>query len=601
MTQANPKTRYVTDLPEAISLAAENAGIPNAERDNLVVSMLSTDKGNAVISRYGDMTWDFSPYINNANWNAHKKVINWSSIPASFVEGAKSVVYSYWTYGTPGRKRPRATTICGTFAYLKWFVVWLKAHNIARFTDIRPLHCRTYAQSCIDRNVSASTKCHLLAVVELIYTFREKGADPMREHPWPGTNCRRLSGYLSSNRSLTPQTDIIPRPILQTLFERAEAALDEADSILSEVEENGGQFQHRNKAMIRLRNACYFILGITTGCRNHELASIEVNAATSTVHNGETYHWLRGASLKTYEGRTQWMMPEIGVRAVSVMERWSKPYRTKIKANLELLEADLERGDGTLPAPAKLQILAQLRADANRLFLGHGPNGNQITTLSSHSWGRQLVLFAKECNVDWPLAPHQLRRTFAAMAAHHALGDLRYLKHHFKHWSIDMSALYALNEKQEEELFDEVIATIRERKVSIMLNLLNPDTLLAGKTATHIQGYRKTIEITKMDRQALIEDTADKVHLRGTGHSWCLSAQKSCGGRGLYEKTYCAASGCKNALIPDYFAPVYKGLYDQLTELGAYADELGPGGRERVARDLAECKKVLVDFGIEVD
>jgi hypothetical protein len=175
------------------------------------------------------------------------------------------------------------------------------------------------------------------------------------------------------------------------------------------------------------------------------------------------------------------------------------------------------------------------------------------------------------------------------------------LKHHFKHWSIDMSALYALNRAQEEDLLDEVLTAMRERKAKIMQNLLDPSTLLAGGTASHIREYRKTIEITKLDRHALIEDTSEKVNIRGTGHSWCLATSPSCGGRGLYEKTHCAGSGCKSAAIPDYFEPVYRGLHQQMLELSEYAEELGPGGRARIARDLQVCENVLRDFGVEIE
>jgi len=61
----------------------------------------------------------------------------------------------------------------------------------------------------------------------------------------------------------------------------------------------------------------------------------------------------------------------------------------------------------------------------------------------------------------------EFRRTFAANVAGPILGDLVYLKHHYKHWSLDMTALYALNTQQEQELFGEVLHAVREKKVQI--------------------------------------------------------------------------------------------------------------------------------------
>jgi hypothetical protein len=60
-----------------------------------------------------------------------------------------------------------------------------------------------------------------------------------------------------------------------------------------------------------------------------------------------------------------------------------------------------------------------------------------------------LKAFAKKCGLEWELATHQFRRKFANYAARSQFGDLRYLKQHFKHWSLDMTLGYALNESQE--------------------------------------------------------------------------------------------------------------------------------------------------------
>jgi hypothetical protein len=43
------------------------------------------------------------------------------------------------------------------------------------------------------------------------------------------------------------------------------------------------------------------------------------------------YYWLKGVSLKTHCGSTEWMIPEIGAKCVQILERWAAPLRTRKK------------------------------------------------------------------------------------------------------------------------------------------------------------------------------------------------------------------------------------------------------------------------------
>ncbi|HEY8095080.1 MAG TPA: hypothetical protein VIE65_03180, partial [Methylobacter sp.] len=352
-------------LPESCDDATER------EHNNIVISSIEHDDYSTVISRYGDTTWDFSPFIPNANWHARKKIVDWSTFPSPFISGAKSTAHAYWSTGTVGRKRPQATTVISFITCIRTFAQWLAAHHVTRFADVRPLHCQAYAQDSLSKGLRPNRRVHLLSAIELIYSLRSKSTDPMPSHPWPNSSAKSLCGMNGKRDATDPRTEIIPRHILQVLFERAEATLDQADAILEERAREGSKRQHRNKKMIRLRNACYFLIAITTGCRNHELASIEIGAALTTINDDETYHWLKGVSLKTAAGATEWMMPEIGVRAVSVMERWSAPSRSQIDAELSMLQAKLAALEPSERPAATLQKQAQLRIDRNRLFLGY--------------------------------------------------------------------------------------------------------------------------------------------------------------------------------------------------------------------------------------
>jgi hypothetical protein len=165
------------------------------------------------------------------------------------------------------------------------------------------------------------------------------------------------------------------------------------------------------------------------------------------------------------------------------------------------------------------------------LFLGKG-NGHAVGSLSGSHWKVRMREFAKYVGVDWPLATHQLRRTFAANVANHILGDLIYLKHHYKHWSLDMTALYALNAQQEQELFDEVLHAVREKRIRVIEHWLDTECMIVGGAAGPIKAFRAKHRLaTVATRKKLAEDTSELVNIRATGHGWCLASDAGCGGR----------------------------------------------------------------------
>ena len=101
--------------------------------------------------------------------------------------------------------------------------------------------------------------------------------------------------------------------------------------------------------------------------------------------------------------------------------------------------------------------------------------------------------------------------------------------------------------------------------------------------------------IALKSRTALLAETAAQVRIRATGHGWCLAQEKGCGGAGLYETTRCV--GCKNGVIDQSFADVWRGIYDQQTEL-LTIDDAGPAVKQRAERDVQWAHQVMVDLGV---
>lgn len=101
-----------------------------------------------------------------------------------------------------------------------------------------------------------------------------------------------------------------------------------------------------NERLLDLRSACYIVLAVTSGYRNHELAYIKNDPDnpdpakrhpwySSQDDEGIRYWWLRSRSDKTYTGDTEWMIPDKAVEALKVMERWAVPYQQQIEDEIK--------------------------------------------------------------------------------------------------------------------------------------------------------------------------------------------------------------------------------------------------------------------------
>ena len=200
---------------------------------------------------------------------------------------------------------------------------------------------------------------------------------------------------------------------------------------------------------------------------------------------------------------------------------------------------------------------------------------------------------ARMAGTDWLLTPHQCRRTYARNIVESRMGraSLVFLKWQFKHSSISMTQLYASNPMQDASLFDEVLEEMTEFKVDLIESWLGEQPLSGG--AGH--EIKKARVIALKSRSALLSETAAQVHIRATGHGWCLAQEKGCGGAGLYEATRCV--GCKNGVIDESFVEIWKGIYAQQTELLAI-DDAGPAVKQRAERDVQWARQVMVDLGV---
>jgi len=581
-----PAKDYALLAKQPASVSALNG----AARNGVVISaVIGPDGKSLVISRYGDVKWRLWPFFEQSNVKRSDMTINWEKVPKPFREACKAALYRYWIVGRPGVGRPTAKTLSHAHMYVRSFTRYLENLGIRSFAKVERLHISNYVHEL--KNVQQSSSITLTAkfrTIEILHLFADEHPEGLAIHPWPGSSALEMAGHAGNAvQRGKGKTPLIPMQIAKTLFVYAESILGRADTLLDR--RDAGEISWtQNRALMTVRDACFYLLGALTGMRCEEIVGIEIGAGRTEVKDDATYHWVKSIEHKTGKGPVEYLMPLLGHEILRITERWSSPYRELVRRELAALEA--------LPASVHsdeiLEKIRDARANQNRLFLGylHG----DVRALGGSYCGHRMRSFAKDAGVDWALAPHQLRRLYAKTFVSHRLGTLLFLKEQFKHSSLSMTQLYAANPSQDTELYDMILDELHRQKVEIMQGWIEKDEPLAGGAGRKIMRMRAH---DFPNRAALIDETADKISVRATGHAWCLAQDDGCGGQGLYERSRCG--GCGNGVIDQTFVPVWREIYSQQRELLDEVKDLGPGAAERVKRDLHRAEQVLKDLGIE--
>ncbi|PWN56430.1 tyrosine-type recombinase/integrase [Abyssibacter profundi] len=582
---------------------------------NAVITGFRLDDGSYhVLSRYGDPVWTLPDSLFAAGTKDSKKKLNFERVPAAFRVTMRACVARYMLVGIEGRVRPKGGTIRNFFEGTYSYLAWLDERGIKRLSSASPLIAQQYVDYCraITRKgkaLSAGTLMGRYVAVETLHFLSGHTADPM-PHPWPESSAKHLAGLTGQNNPhlAEAKTTIIPDAVLGPLFQAAVEWLDRADEIIDRrdqiaawkaqgrswyyitprLKQAGWTKGSVNEAVRHLQSASMVIILVTSGIRVSELCSLEIGCAYTQVgEHGDRFHWVRGISYKTGAGPCEWLVAELTHRAIAVAERVAEPLRARLKDSVDALLADNPRDHD----------ITRLSEHAKRLFLAvQMRKNNRVGTLSSISVIDRLNAFAAQCGLDWHFAPHQFRRTFAVYAAHSAFGDLRYLRDHFKHWSLDMTSLYAMNREQDAELYDEVGSAAVSIKTDLLEHWLEPDAILAGGASEPVRAFRAKNEAVKTEagRAEMAKSVSPLVNIRATGVAWCTADTGGCNGGQGAEKTRCG--DCGNAVIDESRKPIWQGIYAQQLELRDLPD-IGPGGQERVERDIARCRKVLIDLG----
>lgn len=571
-----------------------------SDLNQAVVSEVIDDHGHKhVLSRFGDARWDLTPHFEQSNVPESMKTIVWPvDVSPSLLKDTKAALFAWFKEGRPGYKAAIARTIFVAAVNAGPLLRWLTRHGVETFDEIKPLHLSTYRQLCRDEKLRPRGIKSRLEIVDLAWVFRDHLHQPPSQYPWGEIPFASYSGVMgheirSSAGLGVGKTPVIPREVQSALFLHCERLFNQADHLLSQ--RDAGALGPSTEPMRDLRDACLYLLSITSGMRNDEVIGVEVGAGRRELRDGVEYCWVTSVEHKTGKGRVEYMVPQMTLKVVEVLESYSGPLRAALKEEIQALEASIAQMDNAAGRRDLVKRLNQARGDVQRVFLGviYGKY-NQITALSSVASRVAMLRLATKAGQEWKLSPHQCRRTYARTFVESRMGRqaLVFLKWQFKHSSISMSQLYAANPAQDPALYEDILAEYFDIKKDLLESWSRPDQRLSGGAGRKILEMRAS---AVPDRERLVANTAMQINIRATGHGWCIAQDSGCGGAGLYESTRCV--DCKNSVIDEEHISMWQGIHEQHREM-LDLDDLGPVANERIRRDLALSAKVVADFGV---
>lgn len=609
--------------------------LPECKRDGEVVSWVVNDGKRIPLSYYGDEVIDLSPYVPNPA--AAAAVIKVNRIDPRWRRSFLDVVFCYWRFGRPGSPTPKASSVIRISQHLTEFIDWLVSRDIWRFHDVTPTVFADFAHHLSSTPImDAHPKRGGKRIVEgiqgvlwgcaLPWELRGRVIDPMPVCPY--ADARGISGVVRHRTRLSKEAKTYCMTVAEfkQLYDWCDSELADADLAISHAQaqerlseeyalrphmaairfaqEYGVPASVARKRIGDVRSALVTQLAMLVGMRVSELMSLERDPVFKRMFGEHELHWIRS---KTYKGtdhmgdgvQTEWLATPRVKWICDRLAAISDLYRTTLQAEVESLE-DLVRAARSDRKKAPIaKKLNQARSSLKSILLARAPMKGVKSYATVRIIGRGMLSIwmkraARKAGLSCPISPHVMRRSFAYMVVRYCQGDVRYLREHFKHWSIETTQLYVTHSQRDGELADEIGAALVDAKISLVESWLQNETMLAGRAGERIAKSRVKPEfsaVLRADRRALSKSLAEGLVIRATGHSWCVAAGKPpCGGVGLYDSLQCAR--CDGAVITKDELPVWLALRRQLQSV-ATVDDCGPGGRQAIVRGLESIDEII--------
>lgn len=585
-------------------------GLSQHERNCIVVTAVTDDDGNEhPLSRFGDSVWDMGPEVEAKNRTPYQLRINWpEDVPQAFVNDAKAVLYCALRRGRQDDKKWSGTAVLNIGAEVARVLRHLASLGLGNFGQVRTLQLSDHIKDLLKTLVPSSVRSRL-TIVDLVWSFPLEVFHPLQEHPWAGQAMSHVCGSDNDDGGLagrTGKTPVIPRSVQRALFSCCEAQLDKAQALFQA--RDAGAVSASSYELTAVRDAVLYLVQITSGMRNSESTGITRNCWRSEVKNGLTFHWVRTREIKTKRGIVDFLVPPEAVRALELLQRYAEPLQARLADEALWLEKMLEQKPDTkglfsngMTIAVAVHRLNVVREIGQHLFLSlassmsdHLGTGTRVEVMSNNGCNAQLKSLARAAGVDWALANHQCRRTFAYNVANSRLGrmGLVFLKWQLKHASMSWTQLYASNPYQEHSLYREMEDEQVQARVELMEGWLQPGTSLSGGAGRKLM---QTRSVPVKNLNELLEHTAEVIEIRSTGHAWCMSGTRGCGGQGVYDPGMCG--GCSQAIIDQEQVPTWQMIHLDNLRLAAITD-CGPSVMQKARRAIQRSTQVLQDLGV---
>lgn len=606
-----------------LTTLGQNAKQADIEALTGVVAYKTMGDGQILVyARFEFDVWELPPseFPNNTKESARK--LNFKPIKNPTLKAlAKWVVWSKSQKGAKGNSLKKDLLL------VRSLITWVESEPLRAKRDfdaclahkyVAYVNSLTTMRKGVEKPLRPEYKASKLVAVEDIHTYGQM-FNWVKEPPWVDSSAYEQAGVAGDTKKSSRQagkTPIIPEDVLSTLatftkgyLDRAAELLDLRDKLaaykttakdtsnkssqkrryLQTLSSDFNKLDDVNEALLLLRDSCIFWLLLTTGMRIHEILNIKrsrsgkngINHRIETKDE-ETFYYIQSVSDKTYEGKTEWIAPKIAIDAIAILEQYSKPFQEQLDADLEAA-----RNQGNHREVSRLNTIN------NHLILSQS-NSIRINILPAVTvTQKRLKNLCRACGVQWDLAAHQFRRTFANYVVHSEMGDIRALREHFKHWSITMTALYAANDDLDQELFEEILREKYWVEEEIQSDWFGLDTPIAGGIiADNIKEFRSNEDNIRVFGSHREMVRAMKLPIRSTGIGWCTNDDDGCmGGR---------CDECDHGIVDRRNVQHWQGMLIQQLEL-VDMDDIGDAGKASVQEGLVRTEKVLTALGYDVE
>jgi len=572
-------------------------------------------------SMFKDFSWDLSSFEKNPNVKASFSVLHFdfdlrdgSSFAESrydtLREGFKVLIYSMAS--TSEGKMPSVATLKSRYTDLRFFLYWLVERNIYSMSDVTPEDTNQFIIEVARHEVHPTTKIGRVRALQYFWKHRKDLTRPISFDPLNGKSAQAVSGVTKDDQK-AQRYDFIPDDLAQKLvrtcvnFIREHGvavaiAAQARDTANLEQIRQGKSKANRDRAKRaalagtgynntevttlsrQLLAACYVVINFFTGVRASEMLSMGPDQIRT--ENGIT--WVLGRQHKIEKKRKKWMAPDVVFEAHHLAKSLTHPMREAIDYEIEKA-VDIEAKNKLVSLRGELFIAWSSKRKYGYNF-AHAPQVANIKG-SVHSSLKELVKVFDIVDGEeepWRLHPHQFRKSFVRFMCSNAM-NIRYLQEHMGHKSLDMTAWY---DSDDFELTGEILKQMKEFKSEKLGAIFNQNQRIAGAGAQSLLNERDDYFVgiaTDRAKEAFVEDMADDISLRGTGHSWCMgdSSNGNCTGVVGCMMDVGMTQQCGSALITEEHLPAWLDLKKRNQTL-LESEEIGRFQKEAIERVIKE-------------